>query len=449
MPRYTRLLLPLAAAIAGLLPVAAHASAATTVLLQPVADTYVNAGYPAENYGTADNLYLLLGTPPTRSRLLFGFNLSSIPTGSHIESATLTPILRTTASGTTITLFVSLASSAWDETAVTWDTQPTTTSTLPDITVSRLVPQELPVTALVQAMVDAPGTYSGIEIASRETGNAFTWGYGARESSQPALLSVSYVPLVDTLPPTVSARAVENIGLTSADAVLTTNEEATATVEFGLDATYGRSIAESAATLNHRVTLFPLASNSTYHYRVRVRDAAGNETVTTDATFATLASSGGLPAGTLVKIADDHNPATQIDSAVYYVGSDGKRHAFPTAKIYGSWYADFSSVQIVTIAQMAALPLGANVRYKPGVRLVKFTTVPTVYAVSAGGSLRAIGSEAVAAALYGAQWNTMVDDLSDVLFGNYSFGADVVSATDYDPVAERAGTTTIDQEQGR
>lgn len=45
--------------------------------------------------------------------------------------------------------------------------------------------------------------------------------------------------------------------------------------------------------------------------------------------------------GILVKLPDDGNPATQIDSSVYYYGKDCKRRAFPSSGVYFSWYKDF------------------------------------------------------------------------------------------------------------
>ena len=46
--------------------------------------------------------------------------------------------------------------------------------------------------------------------------------------------------------------------------------------------------------------------------------------------------------------------------------------------------------------------------------------------------LRGITSEDVATDLYGSDWNTKIDDISDAFFGNYSFGDDVDDASDYD-----------------
>jgi hypothetical protein len=115
-------------------------------------------------------------------------------------------------------------------------------------------------------------------------------------------------------------------------------------------------------------------------------------------------------------------------AAVYYYASNGKRFVFPNEKTYKTWFSDFSSVVTITDAELAAIQIGGNIVYRPGTRLVKITTDPKVYAVSAHGTLHWITSEAIANQLYGATWNQMIDDVSDAFFTNYTYGADITSA---------------------
>ncbi|MEO5927890.1 MAG: phosphodiester glycosidase family protein [Patescibacteria group bacterium] len=130
--------------------------------------------------------------------------------------------------------------------------------------------------------------------------------------------------------------------------------------------------------------------------------------------------------------------------AVYYVGGDDKRHAFPNDKTYFTWFVDFAGVKTVSSSALASIPLGPNVSYRPGVRMVKFTTLDKVYAVGLGGELRWIATEAVAQGLYGTNWNTQIDDISDAFFSDYYLGADIVSATDFHKDSERLAATSPD-----
>jgi len=149
----------------------------------------------------------------------------------------------------------------------------------------------------------------------------------------------------------------------------------------------------------------------------------------------------GIAVHSLVKLPDDKNAATQYDSAVYYIGADGKRHAFPNDKVYFTWYMDFSGVQIVNDPQLASIPLGANVTYKPGKKMVKFTTDAKVYVVAKGGVLRWVTTETAAVALYGSNWNTKIDDINDAFYANYTFGNNVTGLADFNPAQVEASVS--------
>jgi len=116
------------------------------------------------------------------------------------------------------------------------------------------------------------------------------------------------------------------------------------------------------------------------------------------------------------------------DPAVYYCGVDGKRYAFPNQKAYNTWYPDFSGIQTISDADMAATTLGGNVTYKPGVKMVKIVSDTRVYVVDRGGVLRHVASQELAAQLYGSTWAKQIDDISDAFFVNYKVGPPVTTA---------------------
>ena len=142
-----------------------------------------------------------------------------------------------------------------------------------------------------------------------------------------------------------------------------------------------------------------------------------------------IQASGAAGIGDLVKCPDA--------SAVYYIGEDGKRHAFANEQTYISWYMelgengerrpDFEGVKTISCDDLATLSLGDPVTYQAGTRLLKMPSVPTVYVVEPGGELRAIESEEQARALHGDDWNQHVDDLPETFFTHYDLG---------DPLAE-------------
>ncbi len=147
--------------------------------------------------------------------------------------------------------------------------------------------------------------------------------------------------------------------------------------------------------------------------------------------------------GSLVKLPDDSNPATQEDTAVYFYGRDCKRHAFPNSKVYFTWFQNFDNIVTVQPGTLASMPLGSNVLYRPAIRMVKFTTVNKVYAVGMNGELRWVTSEAAATSLYGSMWNKSIDDISDAFYTNYNFGSDINDANEFQASAEADNATSI------
>ncbi len=131
-------------------------------------------------------------------------------------------------------------------------------------------------------------------------------------------------------------------------------------------------------------------------------------------------------------------------SAVYYYGEDGMRYVFPNDKTYFTWYDNFDNVKWLTDADMSTIQIGGNVTYRPGVKMVKIQSDKKVYAVSANGTLRAIGSESVAKKLYGADWNKMIDDVPDGFFSNYTLSGNLDVASSFSVTAEKNAAFSID-----
>jgi hypothetical protein len=114
-------------------------------------------------------------------------------------------------------------------------------------------------------------------------------------------------------------------------------------------------------------------------------------------------------------------------SSVYYCGVDGKRYVFPNAQTYFTWYDDFSTVQVIAQEEMNKMPLGGNVTYRPGVKLVKIQSDSRVYAVDRNGTLRLMTTPALAEKYYGADWTKKIDDIPESFFTNYKLGDSITN----------------------
>ncbi len=135
--------------------------------------------------------------------------------------------------------------------------------------------------------------------------------------------------------------------------------------------------------------------------------------------------------------------------AVYYLSVDGTRYVFPNQNTYDTWYnGDFSTVQWVTDIDLTKVQIGGNVTYKPGTRMIKINSDPRTYMPTENGTLRHVTTEAVATAYYGSAWNTYIDDLADGFFTNYTIGAAISDATQFNRTTAQSAATSIDVDKG-
>jgi phosphodiesterase/alkaline phosphatase D-like protein len=95
----------------------------------------------------------------------------------------------------------------------------------------------------------------------------------------------------DTTAPVISNVASTDVSHDSATVVWNTDEAADSQVEYGTDSNYGNTTPlDDSLVTAHSVNLSGLAPETTYHFRVISRDAAGNESVSNDFTFDTPAA---------------------------------------------------------------------------------------------------------------------------------------------------------------
>lgn len=135
-------------------------------------------------------------------------------------------------------------------------------------------------------------------------------------------------------------------------------------------------------------------------------------------------------------------------TTVYYLGRNERRYVFPNDKTYLTWFPSFSYVRQIADAELIKTPLGGNVTYKPGSRLLKIDTDPSVYVVTHGGVLRKLANEDVAAQLFGTNWKTLVDDMPDPFFVNYQLGEPITAASQLSLESITKNSENIDDDKG-
>jgi hypothetical protein len=175
------------------------------------------------------------------------------------------------------------------------------------------------------------------------------------------------------------------------------------------------------------VMLWKPLMNTTYHLTATVTDSVGNQTVTpvtsvmvnipalttTTPPPPSVTGNATYLTGRWIKIA--------TNSSVYFLDTQNVRHAYPTQDVYRSYFGtDFSRVELISADSMAGYKLGRNVPFNDGV-LVKVPFNPKVYKVEAG-VLHWVASESVAVTLFGSTWATVVKELPEIFFMEYTEG---------------------------
>jgi phosphodiesterase/alkaline phosphatase D-like protein len=100
------------------------------------------------------------------------------------------------------------------------------------------------------------------------------------------MLTTAFPP--DTTAPVISQVSASNITTSTATITWTTDVGATSQVEYGLTTSYGSTTTlDDDLVYGHSVSLTGLTAGTTYHYRVKSKDASENEAVSGDYTFTT------------------------------------------------------------------------------------------------------------------------------------------------------------------
>ena len=115
----------------------------------------------------------------------------------------------------------------------------------------------------------------------------------------------------DTAAPVISAITISGITATGATIAWTTDEPADSQIEYGFSASYGSTTwINPGLVLTHSQSLSGLLAATTYHFRIKSRDAAGNLAVSADYLFTSLPTQDTMVVAGVLCSRIDHNSAT-------------------------------------------------------------------------------------------------------------------------------------------
>jgi hypothetical protein len=172
---------------------------ATTVTLYPVADAYLLSGTPRVNYGAAQTLQIGRDTNGFVGRALFRFDLSAIPAGATVQSASFQAyLLQSSPTPATLPVGLRRIGVPWQEGSVAWATplNYTVENNVADVGTA-MGYSTWNVTSLAQNWVDCRVS-DGLALFSQNEGSVGLRSFASRErtaapSNQPRLI-VTYRP---------------------------------------------------------------------------------------------------------------------------------------------------------------------------------------------------------------------------------------------------------------
>ncbi|MCD6359129.1 MAG: fibronectin type III domain-containing protein, partial [Dehalococcoidia bacterium] len=99
---------------------------------------------------------------------------------------------------------------------------------------------------------------------------------------------IAHFTIADMAPPVISEVTVSEITETTAIVIWITDEPATSQVDYGKTTDYELTAAlDEKLVTSHSISLSGLEPNTTYHFRVKSVDKAGNEAISGDYIFTT------------------------------------------------------------------------------------------------------------------------------------------------------------------
>ncbi|MBL4834231.1 MAG: VCBS domain-containing protein [Pseudomonas sp.] len=163
-----------------------------TETLNPSQDTYINKGSSTANYGTSVDLYVDAGGGGLGDRrILIQFDLSSIPPGATITSATL--YLNAIDVSDDLRVEAHQITAPWNGSSVSWSNQPTEGALIDSYNAEEeeTGQHDWNLTSLVQAWLDGTASNYGVMLGSPDTGSE-NIKYQSNETGNPPRLVIVY-----------------------------------------------------------------------------------------------------------------------------------------------------------------------------------------------------------------------------------------------------------------
>jgi phosphodiesterase/alkaline phosphatase D-like protein len=258
-------------------------SATVTWTTNEAADGQVEYGTAPP--GTLSTLVTALTTPHSitltglTANTTYYYRVRSRDAAGNLALSTILSFRTLTPDTTPPVITAVVATPAANSATVTWTTNEAANGQVEYGTSSSL--------GTLSTLVTALTTPHSITLSGLTANTTYYFRVRSRDAAGNLATSTTSTFSTDVTPPVITA-VVATPAANSATVTWTTNEAANGQVEYGTSPSFGTlSTLVTALTTPHSITLSGLAANTTYYFRVRSRDAAGNLATSTSATFRT------------------------------------------------------------------------------------------------------------------------------------------------------------------
>ena len=175
------------------------------------------------------------------------------------------------------------------------------------------------------------------------------------------------ITTADTTPPVLSSIQSANVTATGATISWSTNEASDTQVEYGTTTAYGNATPLNTSLVTaHSVSLSGLQANTTYNYRVKSRDAAGNLAASGNLTFVTPTAP--PPADTTPPVLSSIQSTNITSSGASITWSTDEASdtqvEYGTTTAYGSWSPLNASLVMAHSASLSGLQANTTYNYR-------------------------------------------------------------------------------------
>ncbi len=218
--------------------------------------------------------------------------------------------------------------------------------------------------------------------------------------------------ILDKATPEISSVSSSGVSQSSATITWTTDEASTSYVEYGTTTGYGSNTTlNSTKAMSHSQIITSLNSGTTYHYRVRSLDGAGNEAISADNTFST--TSGGdttsPDAITGLTVSDKQND----ESTLTLSWSQSDAPDFAGYNIYRKANASFVNISASGVQQIKTITSRTTTTYNDNTSTDDYTYY---YAVTAFDTASPANENQTVTSQYG----TSIDDKAPTTTDNFA-----------------------------